>query len=432
MKKKILYIIAIILVNIFFFFFLIFETDRRIKNLHSHMLNKQQEISTSSKRLFIDTWRLIKTKYYDPTLNHQDWYRWKNHYLPHIKTNEDVYVAINSMLASLNDPYSKFMNKDEFEQQNINIDAKISGIGVTITSISGKIKIVNVIENSPAQKAGLKPDDTIVAVDGKEINGMSLSDVSHILRGEKGSSVKVTILRDKKKFDKTIIRDEVKLKSVEFKMLDDDIAYIQILTFISNDVVSETFDAMAKTSSSKGIILDLRGNTGGLLPAAVSIANVFIEKGTIVSIVDRNGLQSTIDAKFSPVKIKKPLVVLTDGATASASEILSGALKDYQLATLVGKKTFGEAMIQKIYPLANHMGMNLTIGKYLTPNGTDINKLGIEPNYEVEFTKKDFEENKDPQLDKAIYILKNRFEQDRYEQELTKEEESKEEESVNK
>ena len=189
MKNKILSILAIILLTAFFTTAVIYETDRRIKNMQPIALKRQNNTSTSSKRLFLDTWRIIKMKYYDPTLNHQDWYRWKNHYLPYIKTNEDVYVAINSMLASLNDPYSKFMNKDEFEQQNINIDAKISGIGVTITTESGKIKVVNVIDESPAQKADVRADDTIFAVDGKEVNGMALSDVSHMLRGEKGSSV---------------------------------------------------------------------------------------------------------------------------------------------------------------------------------------------------------------------------------------------------
>ncbi len=420
MKNKILSILAIILLTAFFTTAVIYETDRRIKNMKPIAFQNQKDTSASSKRLFLDTWRLIKTKYYDPTLNHQDWYRWKNHYLPYIETNEDVYVAINSMLASLNDPYSKFMNKDEFEQQNINIDAKISGIGVTITSESGKIKVVNVIENSPAQKVDMRADDTIFSVDGKEVNGMALSDVSHMLRGEKGSSVNVVVLRKKKKLQKTIVRDEIKIKSVDTKMLDDEISYIQIHTFMSSDVVAEFFDAISKTKQSRGLIIDLRGNTGGLLSSAISISNIFIEHGPVVSIVDRNGIKNTIDVQYSPVKIKKPIVILTDGATASASEIFSGALKDYQLAVLVGERTFGKGMIQKIYPLANNTGMNLTIGKYLTPNGTDINKLGIEPNYEVKFTLKDIKEHKDVQLEKAKYILKNRFIQEDEEEKLSK------------
>jgi len=419
MKKKILWIGSILLLTVFFVTATVYETNRRLKNItpNSIIEYKTKSDKAKSKQLFLDSWKLIYSQYYDPTLNHQDWHKWKNHYLPYIETDEDVYVAINSMLASLNDPYSKFMNKDEFEQQNINIDAKISGIGVTITTESGKIKVVNVIENTPAQKAGVVTGDIIYSVKGKEVNGMSLTDVSHMLRGEKGTSVDVVVLRKKKKIPKTIVRDEIKIKSVETKMLDKDIAYIQILTFISSDVVNEMFDAIAKTTDAKGIIIDLRGNTGGLLQAAVSIANIFIDRGTIVSVVNRNSVQNTIDAQFSPIKIKKPLVVLTDGSTASASEILSGALKDYQLAVLVGEKTFGKGMIQKIYSLANYTGMNLTVGKYLTPNGTDINKLGIEPNYEVKFSKQDIKEHKDPQLEKAQYLLKMRFEQEKKEQE---------------
>lgn len=412
MKKKIFSIIIIILVNLFFISAVIWETKRQIKNMKPAHIQTQITQSESAKRLFIDTWRLIQSKYYDPTLNHQDWYKWKNHYLPYIETEDDVYVAINSMLASLNDPYSKFMNKDEFEQQNINIDAKIMGIGVTITTESGKIKVVSVIEDSPAQKADIQVNDIITTVDEKEVHGLDLSDVAHMLRGEKGTEVNVTVLRKKQKIAKIITRDEIKIKSVNSKMLDEEIAYIQILTFISNDVVSEMLDAISKTSHAKGLIIDLRGNTGGLLPAAVSISNLFIDKGTIVSIVDRNGSLNTIDAQFSPFKIKKPLVILTDGATASASEIFSGALKDYQLAVIVGEKTFGKGMIQKIFSLSNYTGMNLTIGKYLTPNGTDINKQGIEPNYQVSITKKDILENKDPQLEKAKYIIQNRLNQE--------------------
>ena len=180
---------------------------------------------------------------------------------------------------------------------------------------------------------------------------------------------------------------------------------IQISSFISSDLSSEFIEALTKTEKCQGLIIDLRGNAGGLMPNAIFIADMFLPSGHIVSIVDRNSQKSDIDAQVKPYAISKPLVILIDEASASASEILSGALKDNKKAILIGKRTYGKGMIQKIYPLPNETGMNLTIAKYLTPKGFDINKRGIEPDYEVEYTEKDFLNNKDPQLEKAKSVM---------------------------
>lgn len=370
---------------------------------NEYLINKQ---STDPKRLFLKTWRIIKTKYYDPTLNGQDWYKWNKRYVDQIKTKDDAYVAINSMLASLNDPYSKFLSKEEYAEQNTNIDAKIVGIGVNIMSIDGKIVIISVVEGTPAFSAGIKPGDIILKVGKTDASGKTISDVASLIRGELDTTVNIELMRKKQKFTKTIKREEIKIKNIKANVIDKNIGYIQIVSFISSDMTTEFVEALDKTQNCQGLILDLRGNSGGLMPNAVVIADMFLTQGHIVSIVDREKQKSVIDAQSKPYAINKPLVILIDEGTASASEILSGALKDNHKAILVGKKTFGKGMIQKIYPLPNQTGMNLTIAKYLTPKGYDINQKGISPDYEINYTEDDFIKDKDPQLDEAKKIIK--------------------------
>ena len=367
------------------------------------LINKQ---TTNPKRLFLKSWRIIKSKYYDPTMNGQDWTKWNRHYIDQIKTEEDAYVAINSMLASLDDPYSRFLNREEYKEQNTNIDAKIVGIGVNIMSLSGKIVIISVVDGTPAQKSGIKAGDIILKVDGKDVSGKTISDVAALIRGEINTRVKLDILRDKTRINKEIPREEIHIKNIKASVIDKNIGYIQIISFISSDMTKEFVDALNKTQNCQGLIIDLRGNTGGLMPNAVVIADMFLTQGHIVSIVDRDKQKAVINAQSKPYAINKPLVILIDEGTASASEILSGALKDNQKAILVGKRTYGKGMIQRIYPMPNQTGMNLTIAKYLTPKGIDINKKGISPDYEVEYTTKDFIYDKDPQMDEAKRIIK--------------------------
>ncbi len=358
----------------------------------------------SPQKLVDDTWDMIHDNYYDSTLNHQKWSKWKSHYRNKIKTADDAKVAIDTMLASLDDPYSRFMTKEEFLDQNTSIKSKITGIGVNITSDSGKITVVNVVENTPAQFSNILPNDIILAVDGKEINGLSLAEVAELVKGPENTFVQITLLRNNDKLVKNVMRKEIKVKTVK-SSIDKNIGYIQIKSFIGSTTPNEFLEALEKTKDMDALILDLRGNTGGLLPNAVFIANLFIPEGNIVSIVGRNGYQYDIDAQDIEFGINKPMVVLVDGTSASASEILSGALKDYHKAVLVGSRTFGKGMVQKIIPLPNETGINLTIAKYLTPLGFDINKVGIEPDVKVEFTLKDLNNKTDSQLDAAKSIL---------------------------
>ena len=407
MYKKTAYLIIIFILSFILFNYLSTQSQQEKQDTSSDvsfLINRQ---STDPKRLFLKTWRIVKSKYYDPTMNNQDWSRWNKRYVDRIKTQDDANVAIDSMIASLNDPYTQFLDKEEYKEQTTSIDAKITGIGVNIIALDGNVLIVSVVEDTPAEENGLKAGDIILSVNGKEVRGKTVSDVASLIRGKEGEQVKIELLRDKTKLTKNITRREIKIKSVKTKIIDKTIGYVQISSFISGDVTKEFIEALSKIQNCEGLIMDLRGNTGGLMPNAVFIADMFMTEGHIVSIVDRNKQRSDIDAQRKPYSINKPVVILVDQASASASEILGAALKENRKAILVGEQTFGKAMIQRIIPLPNETGLNLSIAKYLTPKGNDLNKNGITPDYIVSYTEQDFLKNRDPQLDKAKDVLKN-------------------------
>lgn len=404
MKKKqiIIFIVSVFMLLIFNKILVDWYTTNSSITASQELLNTEH---VKSQKLFDKSWKIIKSNFYDSQLNDQHWDRWKKHYQGKIKTDEDANIAINTMLESLDDPYSKYLNKKNYAEQNSSIDSKITGIGVNITSVGGQTYVVNAIEDTPAFAAGLKQGDIIIKVNGKSISGMKTSEVADIVRGPEGSYVDLTILRKKNTLNKHIQRQEIHIKTVK-SSVDKNIGYIQIISFIGATTTTEFLEALEKTDKTKGLIIDLRGNTGGLLPNAVFIANLFINKGNLVSIVGRNGYKRNIYAQETEYTNEKPMLVLIDGGSASASEILSGALKDYHRAKLVGTKTFGKGMVQKIIPMPNETGLNLTIAKYLTPSGHDINKKGIKPDIEVKLSQKDIIDRNDVQLAKAKVLLK--------------------------
>lgn len=375
----------------------------RINEISSNSYINTEKVSP--KDLFLESWLLVKQSYAEPHLNDQNWHRWKRRYVNKITDIDDAYVAINTMLASLDDPYSRLLSKEEFLEQSNSIESKMYGIGVNIASVAGKIYIVNVIKGSPADLSGLKQGDMLVSVDNHQIKGKSIFQVAQYIKGALNEVVTLVISRDGNKLIKKIKRAEIKVKTVECAKLDKDTGYIHIISFIGNDTPLEFINAMNKIKDTKGLILDLRGNTGGLFQNAVFVSNLFLKSGDIVSVIGRDGLSSSYRVQRGEFVYEKPLVVLVDGDSASASEIVSGALKDNNRAKIVGTKTFGKGVVQKIYALPNQMGMNLTIAKYLTPSGRDINEKGIEPDYEVTFTRDDVNKNFDRQLEFAKNLI---------------------------
>lgn len=403
-RIKAIIIISAVITTLFVVKYAFTTNHNPLLNIEQNNINKTK---ISPQRLFDQTWQVIRNEYYDPNFNDQYWLRWKRHYNGKIKTTDDAKVAIETMIASLNDPYSRFLSKEEFAEQNSSIASKFSGIGVNIINDSGKIRIINVLENTPAQFADIKVGDILISVNDKKVSGMSLAEVSNLVKGPVNTFVNINILRDDEILKKKIIRKEITIKTVK-SSVQDDIGYIQILSFISNSTPNEFLEALENTDETKGLIIDLRGNTGGLLPNAVFVSNLFLENGRkIVSIVGRNGYHYDVISEDNNVDIKKPVVLLVDNSSASASEIFSGAMKDYKRAKLVGTKTFGKGMVQKIISLPNETGINLTVAKYLTPRGFDINKNGISPDIEENITEEDIIEKRDPQYEKAKELLES-------------------------
>ena len=405
MKKKqiLIFLLSVLILVIFNKLFLSTFTRTNSYFLNQDLINGDE---VSPQRLFDRTWRVVNNEYYESSLNHQNWNRWRTRYQGKIKTQDDAKVAIDTMIASLDEPYTRFMSQKEFEELTTSITSKIYGIGVNIYSNSGRTEIFNVMQGTPADFAQLKQGDIITAVDGKDIAGMNISEVAALVRGPENSMVELTILRDGKKFNKIIKRKEIKIKSVKSSVIDNHIGYIKIVSFMSGTTPNEFMEALNNTKDTDSLIIDLRGNTGGLLDNAVFIADRFMSDGTIVDIIYRNGYKKSIKAKQDFNSLDKPIIVLVNGMSASASEILSGALKDSHKATLVGNKTFGKGLVQKVVPLPNSTGVNVTIARYLTPNGTDINKLGIKPDIEIGTDMDFLVENKpDTQLEKAKELL---------------------------
>ncbi len=355
--------------------------------------------SQSPQALYDEVWKLINTRYVDGEKNGQDWNIWRHRYDDKLKTSEDAYVAIDTMLSSLNDRYTRFLNPEEFADEGNSIRATLFGIGIQIGIRNDQIVVIAPIEDTPAEKAGLKSQDLILEIDGESTKGMSVKDAADRIRGEKGTSVKLLVKRGEKPAKMySVMRDEIKLKSVSKEPpipVKENIGYIRLSSFLSKKASDELKEALKSEAGKQGYIIDLRGNPGGLLTNAITIADYFLDHGGIVSTVDRDGYKETKHA-VSGVLTNKPMVVLINEGSASASEILSGALRDNNRAILVGKKSFGKGLVQEINSLPDGSGVNITTQKYLTPNDTDINKVGIIPDIEVEMPELKDDESYDP------------------------------------
>ena len=379
-----------------------FKRIDSIKKVQEDFINDEK---VSPKRLFNECWLIVKNNYYISDLNNQNWYKWKKRYYNKIKTQEDAELAINTMLASLDDNYSKFLAEEEFSQQNNSINSKLYGIGINIASLAGKTYIINVLENSPAYNNDIKNGDIILKVNEVDVQGQTIYQVAQLIKSESTNYVNLEVLRGTEKIARNIKKEEIKIKTVDYKKVSDNVGYIRISSFIGVETPKEFIIALNRLKDAKGLILDLRGNSGGLFQNAIIVANLFMEKGVIVNVIARQGKKNTYEANDKGCIYKNPLVVLIDSDTASASEILSSALHDNNRAVLVGTKTYGKGLVQKVFSLPNKSGINLTIARYLTPKNADINKQGIKPDYLVNFTHNDFVNNVDPQLSWAKNYL---------------------------
>lgn len=325
-------------------------------------------------------------------------------------------AAIKGMTQSVNDPYTVFMNSSEYKSFEDQIEGHFVGIGAQLGIKDNKITVVSPIEGSPAEKAGLKAGDVILKVDGNEITEPNLDKTIATIRGEKGEEVTLSVLREGSEYlDISIVRDEIKVISVKGEIIDGDIGYIQISSF-DEDVAKDFKNKIVelKSQGMKGMILDLRGNPGGSLSEAVNVASQFIPKGKIVTYTidkyDKKQEAKSVGGEAEGM----PLVILIDGGSASASEVVTGALRDYEAGTIIGTTSFGKGIVQQLIEFKDgNGGLKVTTSKYYTPNGENIHKIGIKPDIEVEIPKdileKEYDRSTDPQFNKGLEVIKEKI-----------------------
>ncbi|MGL5617320.1 MAG: S41 family peptidase [Sarcina sp.] len=319
--------------------------------------------------------------------------------------------AIKGMTAALNDPYTYYMNKSEFEEFNEHNSGKYMGLGLQVAVKDNKIIIVEPIEGGPAEKTGIEAGDILLSVNGTDVSGEDLKKATEMMKGTTKEVVDLKIDRKGEILDKKVTRDEVKRINIKGHLVDGDIGYIEIVGFEKN--VAKDFNEKLKELKAQGmkkLILDVRGNPGGYMNECVDIISNFVPKDKlIVSTKDKQGKEEKSLSKGGDA-IGMPLVLLINENSASASEIVAGAIRDYEIGTLVGKKTFGKGIVQTVINQDEGKGLKLTISRYYTPNGENIHKKGIAPDVEVDYemplSRKDYNQQEDIQFNKALEILK--------------------------
>lgn len=348
----------------------------------------------SSFAVFWEAWRLVQQEYYNRAA---------------VDSKKMTYGAIEGMVSSLGDPHTSFSTPQEARVSEDDLRGSFEGIGVTVEMKDGKLTVVAPLADSPGAKAGILPGDVVTHVDGRDISGLDMLDAISLIRGPRGTKVHLTIAREGKEspleFD--VERAEIKLVSVQSRMLDGDFAYVSIASFganTSDELVRELRTLLAKHP--KGLVLDLRNNPGGLLTAAVDVSSQFLSDGVVL-------YEQRADKDREPFKVKEggvakdvPMVVLINKGSASASEIVAGALQDYGRAKLVGEPTFGKDTVQNVHQLSDQSSLRVTIARWYTPKLQDIHEKGLKPDIEVTLDEKSLSEGRDLQLERAIEQLK--------------------------
>jgi carboxyl-terminal processing protease len=358
-KSKKIFLAGLSLFLVFFFIFNLAFSREKTDNIYKYL------------KLFSQVLNLIE-----------------ENYVTDVSPKKLIYGAINGMLSSL-DPYSCLMKPEEYKELEIETKGSFTGIGIEITIKDDILTVVAPIEDTPAWRAGIKPGDKILKINDKPTKGMSLLEAVKLLRGPKGTKVTITILRNEKDIKViTLVRDVIPIKSVKYKFLEPGYAYVRITSFQEKTAkeLRKALKELEKREKVKGLILDLRYNPGGLLRSAVDVSDEFMDNGTIVTIKGKNkNSKMVFKAKPNPPdsKHRYPIVILINHGTASAAEIVTGALKDNKRALVLGEKSFGKGRVQSVIPLEDGYAVKLTTAFYYTPSGTCIDKVGIKPDIEI-------------------------------------------------
>ena len=370
---------------------------------------------TEQQKLVMEVWRIVNRAYLDETFNHHNWWFTREKALKRpLNSWEDAYRETKVMLEQLDDPYTRFLPPEQYQSLQTNTSGELLGVGLQIAKDDDNdhLRVIAPIVGSPAERAGLSPKDEITAINGISTQSFSLDEAAARMRGPAGTIVTLGIKRvGTQPFEVNLTRERINLNPVfsELRFEDDHrIGYIRLGQFNGNaveDVRTALIDLEQQEAA--GYILDLRNNPGGLLQAGIEIARFWLNDGTIVYTVNRQGILESFEAGANALT-QKPLVLLVNGGTASASEILAGALQDNQRAQLVGETTFGKGLIQSLFDLSHGSGLAVTVAKYETPDHHDINKLGITPDQTVAaepLPRDQFATNEDPQYQMAVETL---------------------------
>ncbi|QUS59726.1 S41 family peptidase [Synechocystis sp. PCC 7339] len=348
---------------------------------------------TEEQKLLLQSWRLVNQAYLDETFNHQNWWLLREKYVKRpLRDREETYTAIEEMLATLDEPFTRLLRPEQYGNLQVTTTGELSGVGlqININPETNQLEIMAPLAGSPAEEAGLQPHDQILAIDGVDTQTLSLDEAAARMRGPKNTKVSLEILPAGTEVPEklTLTRQLISLSPVVARLDDSrpgqSVGYIRLSQFSAN-AYREVVHALhhLENQGADGYILDLRNNPGGLLQAGIDIARLWLPESTIVYTVNRQGTQESFTASGEAVT-DRPLVVLVNQGTASASEILAGALQDNHRATLLGEKTFGKGLIQSLFELSDGAGIAITVAKYETPEHHDIHKLGIMPDEVVE------------------------------------------------
>lgn len=373
---------------------------------------------TEEQKLVSEAWRIINRTYLDDTFNHQNWAAVRQKVLKQpLKDQEAAYNAIQQMVASLDDPFTRLLRPEQYRSLKVNTSGELTGVGlqIALNSKTGHLEVVAPIAGSPAEKAGIRPRDRIVQINGVSTAELTLDEAATRMRGPIGSGVTLNIERDGEPLGEiALVRSRIAVNPVVAELHsrpgEVPIGYIRLTQFNAY-ATAELAHAIARLEQqgADAYILDLRSNPGGLLQAGIEIARLWLDAGPIVYTVNRQGIQGSFDAVGSALTTD-PLIVLVNQGTASASEILAGALQDSGRAQLVGEKTFGKGLIQSLFDLSDGSGLAVTVAKYETPNHKDIHKLGITPDYIIplqQITREQVGTEADPQYQAAVELLEN-------------------------
>ncbi len=374
---------------------------------------------TEEQQLVSQAWRIVNRAYVDETFNHQNWYAVRRQTLKQpLPDNKAAYGAIQKMLKSLDDPFTRFLDPQQYRSLQVNTSGELTGVGlqIALNPQTGKLEVVSPIAGSPAEKAGIQPRDRILKIAGISTAQLTLDEAASRMRGPVGSLVTLLIDRDNEgQKEVKIVRDRITLNPVVAQLRSSpqglSVGYLRLTQFNANapkDLAHAITNLEKKGAD--GYILDLRNNPGGLLQSGIEVARLWLDSGTIVYTANRQGILGSFES-FGPSLTKDPLVILVNEGTASASEILAGALQDNGRAQLIGETTFGKGLIQSLFELGDGSGLAVTIAKYETPNHRDINKLGIKPDkvvHQQAIQRKQIATKADLQYQAALEMLQKK------------------------